>query len=101
MAVIDNKDILSVTDASKRGVSGLVADAESGRDVIIARHSTPIACVIGVDRFGELQQAQEDLHDLALVMVRLLDDDGERYSLDDVMERYNLSQTDLDIAAGR
>ena len=76
---------LSVTEASRRGVARLVADAAHGSEVVVERHGRAVAAVVAFDRFTEFVQLAEDLRDLALVLARGADDDGRRSSLDEVV----------------
>ncbi len=96
MALLHDHDIVSVTEATRRGVSGLVAAAESGRDVIVARHSKPVAAVVSMRRLGELQKLEEDLRDLALVVARAATDSGRRTSLDDVLAAFGHTREELE-----
>ena len=79
---------LSVTEASRRGVARLVADAAHGTEVVVERHGHPVAGIVGHDRFTELEQLRDDLRDLALVIARTADDDGGRSPLDDVVDAF-------------
>jgi prevent-host-death family protein len=88
MAALRDAVELSVTDATKRGVAGLVAEAEHGADLIVTRRQEPVAAVIGIRRLTELDQAAADLRDLALVLTRMVTDSGRRTSLDDVIAAF-------------
>ena len=79
---------LSVTEASRRGVARLVADAAHGAEVVVERHGRPVAAVVGHERFTALDQLRDDLRDLALVVGRAADDDGRRSPLDDVVDAF-------------
>jgi prevent-host-death family protein len=79
---------LSVTEASRRGVARLVADAAHGTEVVVERHGRPVAAVVGYERVTELAQLGDDLRDLALALARTADDDGRRSSLDDVVDAF-------------
>ena len=79
---------VSVTEASRRGVARLVADAAHGTEVVVERHGEPLAAVVAYDRYTELVQLRADLRDLALVLGRGADDDGTRTTLDDVVESF-------------
>ena len=79
---------VSVTEASRRGVARLVADAAHGSEAVIERHGVPVAAVIGHERYAELGQLLDDLRDLALVLGRSAGDDGRRHSLDDVVDTF-------------
>ena len=59
---------LSVTEASRRGVARLVADAAHGTEVVVERHGTPVAAVVAYERYLELTPLRDDLRDLALVL---------------------------------
>jgi antitoxin (DNA-binding transcriptional repressor) of toxin-antitoxin stability system len=87
--------MLTVTDATRRGVAGLVADAESGADLVVTRHHRPVAAVVGVQRLAELDEAAADLRDLALVLSRLVSDNGRRTSLDDVLTAFGHTRESL------
>ena len=79
---------VSVTEASRRGVARLVADAAHGTEVVVERHGEPLAAVVAYERYTELLQLRADLRDLALVLGRGADDDGSRHALDDVVDAF-------------
>jgi prevent-host-death family protein len=79
---------LSVTEASRRGIARLVADAAHGREVVVERHGRAVAAVVDVERFDELLRLRDDLRDLALVVGRAAGDDGRRHALDDVVDAF-------------
>ena len=84
-----------MTDATKRGVAGLVADAEHGADLVVTRHHRPVAAVIGMQRLAEVDEAAADLRDLALVLARMVTDNGRRTSLDDVIAAFGHTRESL------
>jgi len=88
MAALADARALSVTEATKRGVAGLVADAEDGADLVVTRHHQPVAAVVGLRRLAEIEEAAADLRDLALVLSRAVTDTGRRTSLDDVLAAF-------------
>ena len=79
---------VSVTEASRRGVARLVADAAHGTEVVVERHGAPVAAVVAYDRYTELVQLRDDLRDLALVLGRTAGDVGQRHALDDVVDTF-------------
>lgn len=95
MVALKDARSISVTDATKRGVAGLVADAEKGADLVVTRHQRPVAAVVGVRRLAELEEAAADLRDLALVLSRAVTDTGRRTSLDEVIEAFGHTRESL------
>ena len=97
---------LSITDASAKGVSSLVHDAETGGVVVLERRHEPVAAVIGVRRLEMLRDAERDLRDLGIVLARAATDDGVRHTLADVFERFGFdraalgAELDEDLATG-
>jgi prevent-host-death family protein len=85
---MDEPERLSVTEASRRGVARLVADAAHGHEVVVERHGQPVAAVVDVDRFEEVTRLRDDLRDLALVIGRSAADDGRRTPLDEVVDAF-------------
>ncbi len=76
---------VSVTEAARRGVARLVADAAHGDEVVVERHGVAVAAVVGTERLAELEALRDDVRDLALALARLADDDGGRVSLGEAL----------------
>lgn len=95
MTVLHGAHELSVTEATRRGVAGLVADAEHGADLVVTRHHKPVAAVVGAHRLAEIDEAAADLRDLALVLARSVTDDGRRTPLDDVLTAFGHTRESL------
>lgn len=87
---------LSVSAATGRGVAGLVRDAERGEDIIVERHGRPVAAVISVGHFDELNQVRADLHAAALVLARELTDTGSRTDLNDAITAFGFDRAELE-----
>ncbi len=96
MDMVTLRDVreLSVAEATKRGVAGLVADAENG-DLVVTRHHQPVVAVVGVRRLAEIEEAAADLRDLALVLSRAVTDPGRRTSLDEVLHAFGYTRESL------
>jgi hypothetical protein len=94
--VFDETRTISVTDASARGVSGLLRDAEGGNDVIVERHGRAVAAVVGMDRLAELARLEADIRSAALVLARAANDDGARTDLDDVIDALGFDRSQLE-----
>jgi antitoxin (DNA-binding transcriptional repressor) of toxin-antitoxin stability system len=99
MTIMADMHELTVTQASERGVAGLVADAERGSDIVVTRHHRPVAAVVGVNRLAALEQVHSDLCDLALVLARVATDTGRRTSFDDVLAAFGHTRQSLDALA--
>jgi antitoxin (DNA-binding transcriptional repressor) of toxin-antitoxin stability system len=86
---------LTVTEATQRGVAGLVADAEQGSDIVVTRRHQRVAAVISIRRLTELEDTAADLRDLALVLARSITDTGHRTPLDDVLAAFGHTRESL------
>jgi prevent-host-death family protein len=95
MSILQDPQEVSVTEAAKRGVAGLVAAAEQGSDIVVTRRQQPVAAVVSVRRLAEIERTAADLHDLALVLVRAATDTGHRTSLDEVMAAFGHTRESL------
>ncbi|MEU0884551.1 type II toxin-antitoxin system prevent-host-death family antitoxin [Lentzea sp. NPDC005914] len=95
MATLHEARELTVTEAAKRGVAGLVADAEQGGPVIVTRHGHRAAAVVAMSHLSEIDEAAADLRDLALVLARSAVDSGRRTSFDDVLAAFGHTRESL------
>jgi prevent-host-death family protein len=95
VAVIDTENMISLTDAGKRGLSALVREAETGADQIVMRNNRAVAAVISIDRLQHLQQLEDDIADISLAAARMLTTSKDRSSLDDVLAEFGFSRTEL------
>lgn len=107
MSVLASSRTVSVSDATARGVAGLIKDAENGEDIIVSRHGKPVAAVVSTQHLDALRDLEANLRDAALVLVRAATDTGVRGSLDDAITTFGLDRAELeaelddDLAAGR
>ena len=92
---VDTEALISVSDANKMGVSALIREAEAGHEYVVLRNNRPVAVVVGMDRFEELQRLQDDLTDVALAAARMLTTGERRYSLDEVLDRFGFTREEL------
>lgn len=95
MALVDTADLISVTEANKMGVSGLIKEAEDGHEHVVLRNNKPVAAVVSIDHLEELQEIEDDLIDASLAVARLIATGPERHSLDQVLERFGYSREEL------
>lgn len=96
MTLLAHENALSVTAASERGVSGLLKDAESGRDIVVERHGRPVAAIVGMRRLAELSELEADLRSAALVLSRAATDDGRWTDLDEVIAAFGFERAELE-----
>ena len=95
MALVETDDLISISDANRLGVSALIREAEEGRQRLVLRNNRPVAVVMSVERFEQLQQLQDDLLDITLAASRMMMTSERRHSLDDVLERFGYSREEL------
>jgi hypothetical protein len=96
MTILHEPRHVSVTEATQRGVAGLVADAEHGADVVVTRRQQPVVAVVSMQRLAEIDATVADLHDLALVLARSATDTGRRTSFDDVLSAFGHTRESLE-----
>jgi len=98
---------VSVTEAHRLGIAGLIRDAETSGDVVVTRHGRPVAALVSTQYLDDLRTLKDDLRDAALVVVRASTDTGVRGSLDDTITAFGFDRAELeaeldaDLAAGR
>lgn len=95
----DTRDLISVSDASNKGVSKLVAAAENGRPQVLLRNSKAVAAIVSIgcmDRLQRIDELEDDLRLLSIALVRSAADSGRRYDLDDVLTEAGIDPSDLD-----
>jgi prevent-host-death family protein len=95
MTLLHDAHEVSVTEAAKYGVAGLVAKAEQGSDLVVTRRHQPVAAVVSMRRLAELEQAAADLRDLALALARTATDGGRRTSLDEMLAAFGHTRETL------
>ncbi len=89
------KRALSVTEAAKIGLPGILKQAENGESTIVERHGKPVAAIIGMRELEQLNNRIDDINDLVLVTLRAAMDDGKRYSLDEVANYFGVDMDEL------
>lgn len=95
---IDTQDLISVTEASNRGVSRLIQDAAQGRTQVVLRNNKAVAAVVGieaVERLARLEELEGDLRLLSVALARTVTDSGRRYSLDEVAAEFGVDLDEL------
>lgn len=78
-------ETLTVSQATERGVSAILRQARDGQPLIVEKHGIPVAAVVGISRFEELEELERDLRSASLVLARLASDNGQRSTLDEVL----------------
>lgn len=85
MTIFTGAEAVLITEAGRRGLSRLVADAEAGHPTVLRRRAEPVAAVVGYGDVQRLAELERDLTDVALVLSRAATDSGRRTSLDAVI----------------
>jgi prevent-host-death family protein len=93
---INTEDLISVTEASRQGVSKLVSEASEGREIILIRNNKPAAAIVGIDKLERLQRLEEDIKLLTVALVRSATDTGERISIEAAAARFGIDLDELD-----
>jgi len=96
MPTVDTKELISISDAGKAGISALVKAAEEGEKRVLMRNGKPVAAVIGIDAMERAEELEERLLDVSLALTRLLTASERRHSLDDVLDRFGFSRDELE-----
>jgi len=95
MAVIDTKALISVSEASGIGVSGLIKEAEKGNTKIFTRGSKPVAAVMSMGQLESLQDYLEDFMDVVAASARVATADDHTLTLDEVLEHFGYTRDQL------
>jgi prevent-host-death family protein len=96
MPLVNTKELISISDAGKVGISALVKAAEQGEQRVLMRNSKPVAAVVGIDMLERAEELEEHLLDVSLALTRLLTASERRHSLDDVLDRFGFSREELE-----
>jgi prevent-host-death family protein len=92
---ISDAEIVQITEAGRRGVSRLVADAEAGHPTVLSRRAESIAAVVSYRDVQRLDELERTLTDVALVLSRAAADTGQRTSLDDAIVSLGYTRDEL------
>ncbi len=95
MSIFAASEAVQITEAGRRGVSKLVADAEAGHTTVLRRRAEPVAAVVSYRDVQRLADLERDLTDVALVLARAASDSGNRSPLDDVISSYGYTRQQL------
>jgi antitoxin (DNA-binding transcriptional repressor) of toxin-antitoxin stability system len=95
VSIFAASEAVQITEAGRRGVSRLVADAEAGHTTVLRRRAEPVAAVVSYRDVQRLADLERDLTDVALVLARAASDSGNRSSLDDVIASYGYTRQRL------
>ncbi len=95
MALVDTADLISISEANKLGISGLVRQAEAGHEQVVLRNNKPVAAVVSMKRLEQLQRLQEDLLDVSIAAARMLTTGTDRHELDDVLAQFGFTREQL------
>jgi prevent-host-death family protein len=95
MPKVDTKDLISVSEANKIGISGLVKAAEQGEQRVVIRNGKPVAAVVSIESLQRAEELEERLLDVSLALTRLLTANQRRHSLDDVLDRFGFTREEL------
>jgi len=92
---IADAETVQITEAGRRGVSRLVADAEAGHTTVLSRRAESVAAVVSYQDVLRLGELERTLTDVALVLSRAAADTGHRTSLDEAITAFGYSRDEL------
>lgn len=95
--LIDTKQMVSVTEASRNASKYFRSANEESKTFLVMNGSTPTALICGLDDMERLQridELEEDLRMLSIALVRMVTDDGSRHDLDDVAAEFGVDLTE-------
>ncbi|HET7416450.1 MAG TPA: type II toxin-antitoxin system Phd/YefM family antitoxin [Solirubrobacterales bacterium] len=95
MPKVDTQDLISVSEANKIGISGLVKAAEQGEQRVVIRNGKPVAAVVSIESLQRAEELEDRLLDVSLALTRLLTANERRHSLDDVLDRFGFTREEL------
>lgn len=96
MPTLDSKELVSISEANKLGISKLVAAAERGEQRVLIKNNKPVAAVVGIGTLERNEELEERLLDVSLAVTRLLTTSERRHSLDDVLDRFGFTREDIE-----
>ena len=89
-------ETLTVTQATERGVSAILRQAAEGPALIVEKHGIPVAAVVAISRFEELEELERDLRSASLILARLATDNGKRSTFDEVISSLGFDRKSLE-----
>lgn len=96
--MIDERHMISATDAAKNA-SKLFRDASNGERAVVISNNKPTAAIVSMDDYrtlAELDAVEEDMRLLSVALVRVVTDNGRRYSREESMADLGVAQEDID-----
>lgn len=97
---IDEREMISATEAARYS-SKLFREAAEGRRFVIITNNAPTAAVVSMEQYrelNELQEREEELRLLTLAIARVASDSGRRHDLDDVIADLGFTDEEIDHA---
>lgn len=93
---IDTDDMVTATEMNRNASRYLTEISDGNRNMfVVMKDNVPTACIVGLERMKQLQQLEEreqDLKLLALSLVRVATDTGERHDLDDIIAELGIEE---------
>lgn len=95
MALVDTADLISISEATKIGLSALIREAEAGHERVVLRNNKPVAAVVSMNRLEQLQKLEEDALDVSMAAARMQTTAPRRHSLDEVLAQFGYTREQL------
>jgi prevent-host-death family protein len=85
---------LSVTEATARGISGVI-NAALQEEVVLERHGKPVAVVMSYEQRVAIREECQDLLDLVLVTARQATSTGKFFTSDDLYAAFGTTREEV------
>lgn len=92
--ILDN--IVPITLFNRGQAGKIFGEVKNGSPKIVIKNNEPEAVIISPDEYKEIMERIENAELLALALEREANDDGKRYSFEEVMAEMGITEADLD-----
>ena len=92
--ILDN--IVPITLFNRGQAGKIFGEVKNGSPKIVIKNNEPEAVIISPDEYKEIMERIENAELLAFALEREANDDGKRYSFEEVMAEMGITEADLD-----
>lgn len=88
----DTRDLVSATKAA-RDFSSITTHVSNGRRIVVLKNNEPAVAIVpmsDIERLDNIEEREDDMRLLAVALMRVATDSGERHSLADVAAEFGI-----------